>query len=259
MFNPALIEISKKAFPLFSLEKQSLIFPGIIFNMNIGSLYLHVFINCYSFKMMPSTNEFDLKASGWDENPVHHARSEAIAREMLRLLPVKKGMNALDFGSGTGILSFLLKDSFNEIFLMDSSSEMVKVAKKKIEAAGIKNLNPFVFDLEHEIYSDKSFDVIFTQMVLHHINDIENLFAKFYKMLNPNGFIAIADLYTEDGSFHGEGFSGHNGFDIEELSATLGRCNFHVIASEQCFIINKKISEEETRQFSVFLIIANRR
>jgi len=259
MFNPALIEINKKAFLLSAFEKQSWIFSVIIFIMNIGSLYLHVFINCYSFKIMPSTNEFDLKASDWDENPVHHARSEAIAREMLRLLPVNKGMNALDFGSGTGILSFLLKDSINEIVLMDSSSEMIKVAKKKIEAAGIKNLNPFVFDLEHEIYSAKSFDLIFTQMVLHHINDIENLFSKFYKMLNPNGFIAIADLYPEDGSFHGKVFSGRNGFDIEELSTTLGRCNFKVIASEKCFIINKKISEDETRQYPVFLIIANRR
>jgi tRNA (cmo5U34)-methyltransferase len=207
---------------------------------------------------MPAKNEFDLKASDWDENPVHHARSEAIAREMLRLLPVNKGMNALDFGAGTGILSFLLKDSFNEIFLMDSSTEMVKVAKKKIEVAGIKNLNPFVFDLEHDVYGDKSFDLIFTQMVLHHINNIENLFAKFYKMLNPNGFLAIADLYTEDGSFHGEVFSGHDGFDIKELSTTLGRCNFNMIANEQCFVINKKISEEETRQYPVFLIIANR-
>ena len=203
-------------------------------------------------------NEFDIKASGWDENPIHHARSEAIAKEMLRLLPIKKEMSAMEFGAGTGILSFMLKDFFNDIILLDSSTEMVKVANKKIDAAGIKNMKTIVFDLEHETYSGKPLDMIFTQMVLHHVNDIEKLFGKFHKMLNPNGFIAIADLYSEDGSFHEEGFSGHKGFNIEDLTLTLNKCNFQVSSVEQCFVIDRIISEEVTNQYPVFLLIANR-
>jgi ubiquinone/menaquinone biosynthesis C-methylase UbiE len=203
-------------------------------------------------------NEFDIKASGWDENPIHHARSEAIAKEMLRLLPIKKEMSAMEFGAGTGILSFMLKDFFNDIILMDSSTEMVNVANKKIDATGAKNLKTIVFDLEHETYSGKPFDLIFTQMVLHHVNDIEKLFGNFYKILNPNGFLAISDLYTEDGSFHDEGFSGHNGFNVEDLTLTLNKCNFRVSSAEQCFTINRKISEKVTNLYPVFLLIANR-
>lgn len=78
-------------------------------------------------------------------------------------------------------------------------------------------------------------------------------------MLNPNGFLAIADLYTEDGSFHGEGFTGHKGFNIEELISTLNRCGFPVTTAEQCFVINRKISEKVTNQYPVFLLIANRK
>ena len=203
-------------------------------------------------------NEFDIKASGWDENPIHHARSEAIAKEMLRLLPIEKEMSAMEFGAGTGILSFMLKDFFNDIILMDSSTEMVNVANKKIDVTGAKNLKTIVFDLEHKTYSGKPFDLIFTQMVLHHVNDIEKLFSNFYKILNPNGFLAIADLYTEDGSFHDEGFSGHNGFNVEDLTLTLNKCNFRVSSAEQCFTINRKISEKVTNQYPVFLLIANR-
>jgi tRNA (cmo5U34)-methyltransferase len=203
-------------------------------------------------------NEFDIKASGWDENPMHHARSEAIAKEMLRLLPIKKEMSAMEFGAGTGILSFMLKDFFNDIILMDSSTEMVNVANKKIDATGAKNLKTILFDLEHETYSGKPLDLIFTQMVLHHVNDIEKLFGNFYKILNPDGFIAIADLYSEDGSFHDEGFSGHNGFNIDDLTLTLNKCNFRVSTAEQCFTINRKISEKVTNQYPVFLLIANR-
>lgn len=203
-------------------------------------------------------NEFDIKASGWDENPMHHARSESIAKEMLRLLPIKKEMSAMEFGAGTGILSFMLKDFFNDIILMDSSTEMVNVANKKIDATGAKNLKTILFDLEHETYSGKPLDLIFTQMVLHHVNDIEKLFGNFYKILNPDGFIAIADLYSEDGSFHDEGFSGHNGFNIDDLTLTLNKCNFRVSTAEQCFTINRKISEKVTNQYPVFLLIANR-
>ena len=154
---------------------------------------------------MPGINEFDLKASAWDDNPVHHARSEAIAQEMLRLLPVNKGMNALEFGAGTGILSFMLKDSVNEIVMMDSSVEMVNVINRKIKATGVKNLKSVFFDLEHQPCYGKSADLIFSQMVLHHVKDIEDIFGKFYEILNQDGFLVIADLFTEDGSFHGEG------------------------------------------------------
>ena len=58
-------------------------------------------------------------------------------------------------------------------------------------------------------------------MVLHHVNDIEKIIGKFYRLLNPGGYLAIADLYEEDGSFHGDGFTGHKGFNMDSLSGIL--------------------------------------
>jgi tRNA (cmo5U34)-methyltransferase len=98
----------------------------------------------------------------------------------------------------------------------------------------------------------------FNQMVLHHIADIESIIKIFYNLLNPGGFLAIADLYTEDGSFHGEGFTGPKGFDPGELSNLLLKPGFENISQRQCFVINKKISDTETKQFDVFLLIAQR-
>ena len=63
-------------------------------------------------------------------------------------------------------------------------------------------------------------------MVLHHIVSIQSLFERFYNMLLPGGFLAIADLFTEDGSFHGEGFDGHKGFDPEQLKVQLQKTGF---------------------------------
>jgi tRNA (cmo5U34)-methyltransferase len=202
-------------------------------------------------------NDFDLKAAEWDKNPVHWDRSVAITNQIKKLVPLNKQMIALEYGAGTGIASFLLKDYLKEITLMDNSAEMVKIMNEKIKATRVKNLKELNFDLEHNNFTAGSFDLIFTQMVLHHVTDIENILKKFYYLLNPEGYLAIADLYPEDGSFHGEGFTGHNGFDPIELMNQLFRQGFDNISHRQCFVINKKISETETKQFDIFLIIAH--
>ena len=203
-------------------------------------------------------NEFDIKAAGWDQNPIIWERAEVIANEIKRLIPLNRQMTALEFGAGTGVTSFILKDSLKEITLMDNSSKMVKVMNIKIKTSKVKNLKTLNFNLEKAELKDAKFDLIFNQMVLHHISDIEKIIAKFYNLLNPRGYLAIADLYSEDGSFHGEGFTGHKGFDPTELSSLLLKPGFENISHRQCFVINKKISETETKQFDVFLLIANR-
>ena len=202
-------------------------------------------------------NEFDIKAAEWDQNPIIWERAKAIANEIKKLIPLKKQMTALEFGAGTGVTSFILKDSLKEITLMDNSSEMVKVMNNKMKTSGVKNLKTLNFNLEMAELKDAKFDFIFNQMVLHHIFDIDDIIAKFYNLLNPGGFLAIADLYSEDGSFHGEGFTGHKGFDIEILSNQIRDQGFINVSHRKCFVINKKISDTETKQFDVFLLVAN--
>jgi tRNA (cmo5U34)-methyltransferase len=203
-------------------------------------------------------NEFYLKAAEWDKNPVHWDRSVAITDQIKKLIPLNKQMIALEYGAGTGIASFLLKDYLKEITLMDNSAEMVKIMNEKIKTTRVKNLKELNFDLEHNNFNAGSFDLIFTQMVLHHVTDIENILKKFYYLLNPGGYLAIADLYPEDGSFHGEGFTGHRGFDIGILSNQIRELGFKNIKHKKCFVINKNISDTAIKQFDVFLLIANR-
>jgi tRNA (cmo5U34)-methyltransferase len=199
-------------------------------------------------------NEFDIKAAEWDKNPMHWERSVAIVDEIKKLIPLNKDMVALEYGAGTGIASFLLKDYLKEITLMDNSSEMVKVISEKIKTSNAKNLKVLSFDLENKIYKGGKFDLIFTQMVLHHILNIENIIKRFSQLLNSGGYLAIADLYEEDGSFHGESFIGHRGFNIEKLSGILRKNGFTNITYETCFAIDHKISETETKLFDVFLL-----
>lgn len=200
--------------------------------------------------------EFDIKAAGWDDNSMHVDRSKSIAERIIELLPLNRNMRALEFGSGTGLTSFFLKDHLKEIVMIDNSEEMVKVMNRKISTAGIKNLTALLFDLEKNHYTGNRFDLILTQMALHHVVDVEAILRRFIQLLNPGGYLAIADLYPEDGSFHGPGFTGHKGFDIEELSLILTETGYEEISASHCYTINKQISDTEMKEFRLFLLIA---
>lgn len=203
-------------------------------------------------------NEFDLKAAEWDNNPMHWDRSKAISKEILQLIPLNKEMTALEYGAGTGITSFLLKDYLKEITLMDSSQEMVRVMEDKIRINKTANLRTLYFNLETDEFPGQKFDLIFSQMVLHHVIDIDKIIGKFRSLLRPSGYLAIADLYEENGSFHGEDFTGHNGFNIDDLSAIVRKKGFSDISHKTGFIIDRKISETEVKHFEVFILTAKR-
>lgn len=199
-------------------------------------------------------SEFDSKAREWDNNPVHWARSEAIAESLLNMIPVNSTMQALEYGAGTGILSFLLSDYFSKILLMDISEEMVKVMHEKVAASRVNNLEPILFDLEKSEYSARKFDCIFTQMVMHHVADIDTVIKRLGSMINPGGYIAISDLYPEDGSFHGPEVKVHSGIDPDKLTETLKGVGFKDIEYKQCF----EITRDSGKKYPIFLLVGKK-
>ena len=69
-------------------------------------------------------SHFDSKARQWDENPLFRERGLQIAEAIRKAVPLHRHMNALDYGCGTGLLSFPLKDELGTILMADSSSGM---------------------------------------------------------------------------------------------------------------------------------------
>ena len=203
-------------------------------------------------------NEFDIKAAEWDKNQMHWDRSAAISSEIKRIIPLKPEYSAMEYGAGTGILSMMLKDDLRDILLIDNSGEMIKQSEERIRNSGSKNLRARFFDLAHNDLQGENFDLIYTQMVLHHVTNVQSIFRRFSGLLNPGGYLAIADLYEEDGSFHGDGFTGHNGFDPVKLAEELSELGFTDISERKCYVINRKISDNQTKLFDVFLLTARK-
>ena len=77
-------------------------------------------------------SHFDAKAASWDEDPQKVERACAVARQIRCHVPLSREMKALEFGCGTGLLSFALKDDLGHITLVDNSPGMLDVLERKI-------------------------------------------------------------------------------------------------------------------------------
>lgn len=67
---------------------------------------------------------------------------------------------------------------------------------------GISHFYPKVADILGDESNIPAADVMYLSVVLHHIEDLKHAFDVFRKHLLPGGLLFIADLVTEDGSFH---------------------------------------------------------
>jgi ubiquinone/menaquinone biosynthesis C-methylase UbiE len=205
--------------------------------------------------MNTDTHHFDERAEHWDENPRIVARAEAVAEGIRAHVPLNTTMTAFEYGCGTGLVSFHLQPDLGRIVLADTSSGMLDVLKRKIQAADVTNMMPLQLDLLEDPLPEERFDLIYTGNTLHHIADVDTILQKFHTLLQPGGWLCIADLDKEDGSFHGKGFHGHHGFDRSALQRQLTQTGFSDISVSTCFTMQRELDDGTMRDFSIFLMI----
>lgn len=202
-------------------------------------------------------DDFDAKARGWDE-PAKVARARRVAELIAARVPGLAGARVLEVGAGTGLLGFALRERVRHVTLVDGSAEMVSVAGEKLRAQGARNVDVVKLDLEREPLPGARYDVVCALLVLHHVRDTETLLRKLHGALEPGGHLCVSDLDAEDGSFHGAGFEGHNGFDRGALAAELGGAGFVAVRFEDAFAIEKPIVGGAVRRFPGFLAVARK-
>ncbi len=199
---------------------------------------------------------FDERAKHWDDDPMKVQRAQAVADAIRTALPLRPGMTALEYGCGTGLLSFALQKDFASITLADTSRGMLEVLADKIKAAGAVNMHPVRLDLCLDPLPAQRFHVIYSLMVLHHIPDTDIILRRFYDVLEPGGWLAMADLDKEDGSFHTDGSANvHHGFEREALQEQVEAAGFGQVRFSTAYVIEKGIGQQR-RAFPVFLMTA---
>ncbi len=194
-------------------------------------------------------SHFDKRAEGWDKGNVQVNGAKIIADAIRQEIKLNKNMEVIDFGTGTGLLGFDIASSVKQVHGVDTSSKMLEKLKEK--NTNELNIIPYKQDIIKEPLIQK-FDGLVSSMTLHHIENLEDFFTTVKNTLKEDGFIAIADLETEDGSFHSDNTGVfHLGFDEKELCNIVKKCGFKDIRFKNINTIKKP-----QREFGVFLLTA---
>ncbi len=200
--------------------------------------------------MENKVDHFASKSKSWDMNSKRVQNAKGIAELIVKNIKLDKSMELMDFGAGTGLLSYFIAPYVEKIVAVDNSPSMLVEFQNKCDEFSCKT-EVIEKDLSTEIL-ERRFDGIISSMTIHHLEDTQALFSKLYTMLNAGGFIAIADLDSEDGSFHSDNTGVfHHGFDRQALEKQAQEIGFREIGFELASTINKP-----HREFTVFLMTA---
>jgi cyclopropane fatty-acyl-phospholipid synthase-like methyltransferase len=199
---------------------------------------------------MKTKDLFADKSKNWDAKSRRVQGAKAIADAIKADIALNQEMHLMDFGAGTGLLGFFLSKEAGKITAVDNSPSMLQVFQEKADSFGCPT-EVLQLDFTQQLPKELHFDGIVSSMTIHHIKDTKAMLTKMYQLLPSNGFIALADLDTEDGSFHSdnEGVF-HFGFKREALGALAKEVGFREVKFMSANLISKP-----HRDFSVFLMV----
>jgi cyclopropane fatty-acyl-phospholipid synthase-like methyltransferase len=202
--------------------------------------------------------KIELFALRWGEDRERLAMAAAFASAMHEHLHLRPDLECLEFGCGRGNLALLLPEELS-ILAADTSAEAIEVLKDKIAALRSASIVPVHGDIL-ELEAAGRFDLIYSTMALHHIEDTAALLAKCAGMLREKGRLVLADLDREDGSFH-EDKTGvfHFGFDRDELKRLLFAAGFVPEHLDEVYRRVKTAPDGAVREYPIFMAVAKKR
>ncbi len=113
-------------------------------------------------------------------------RKQALLRAGLR-----PGMNVLDVASGTGPVSQSEREIVGpagSVISADRSYNMLDVARKTVPTP------PVQCSAEDLPFRDGQFDFLSMGYALRHVDDLNDTFAEYYRVLKPGGLVLIMEL-----------------------------------------------------------------
>jgi 2-polyprenyl-3-methyl-5-hydroxy-6-metoxy-1,4-benzoquinol methylase len=168
-------------------------------------------------------------------------RAWYVRRELRRQLAPNNGpVRMLDAGTGFGQFSYWVARRFPHISIdaVDIKEEYLSRARTLFSNTGLSDFATFLIDDLTRLKVQGPYDLILSVDVMEHIEDDEEVFRNFFRVLRPGGVVLIntpSDLGGSDvqegneGSFIGEHV--RDGYNREELVDKLSRAGLKAKSS----------------------------
>lgn len=144
---------------------------------------------------------FAANAAAWDEIRAFHVGEDRVEAAMLEALGGRHVSSLLDLGTGTGRMLELLAPFYDRAVGIDTSANMLSVARANLDRAGIANAQVRLGDIYNLPLPRDAFDVVTIHQVLHYLDDPERALGEAARVLRPGGRMLIVDFAPHDLEF----------------------------------------------------------
>jgi len=203
--------------------------------------------------------DFDAKAATWDADPRRRRLSMAIGRAMRQALHPSPAHSVLDYGSGTGLIALQFQARVRQVTAADTSAGMLRVLGGKLRRSGIRNVLRRRWNAETDPLLPDRYDLILSSMTFHHLGRLSRVLRAFHRLLAPGGKIAVADLESEDGSFHADPTGvRHRGFSRSSLRRRFFAAGFRRVQVRTAYRLWRSDPSGHRRAYPIFLLTAEK-
>ena len=136
-------------------------------------------------------------AEVWDQIRSLHVAESEVERAIDRALGRRPLGRLVDIGTGTGRMIELFGPRSSQATGIDRSSEMLRLARVKLEAAGIAS-SLRQGDMYALPLADESADSIIIHQVLHYAHSPASAIAEAARVLAPGGTLLVVDFAAHD-------------------------------------------------------------
>lgn len=143
--------------------------------------------------MNTDLQSWEKAAADWDERIAQQDtyRTHLITDALEKILPSVNGLKVLDAGCGNGYYSQWLAERGAQVFGIDGSTEMIKIAQAKYSKIYFK-----VQDLTGTISEpNESYNLIVANMLLMHMDSVKVFFSESKRLLKPGGELVFSVLH----------------------------------------------------------------
>ena len=141
---------------------------------------------------------FAAHADEWDRIRTLHVADSEVEGAIQRALSDRPLGTLLDVGTGTGRMIELLGATANDSIGIDRSVDMLRVARAKIEAAGLGQAQVRQADMYALPMADGGADTVILHQVLHFAHDPAQAVSEAARVLAPGGRLLIVDFAPHD-------------------------------------------------------------
>jgi ubiquinone/menaquinone biosynthesis C-methylase UbiE/DNA-binding transcriptional ArsR family regulator len=176
---------------------------------------------------------FRANAATWEQLRSLHVREEEVESAMLRLAGKERLGSHLDLGTGTGRVLKLFARQADQGMGLDSSREMLAIARAAIEQAKLRHLQVRHGDIFALPFSNHCVDFVTIHQVLHYLDEPGRALAEAARVLRPGGRLLIADFAPHElERLREEHAHRRLGIAGEQMTGWLRRAGLDLIAHE---------------------------